>query len=247
MIYKISLFILITLVLTALLAAFQQKVSLDFEKIILPQLAPMLGGLIMVWLFKDLRIPIGLGFNKVIALKSLLAVVLPFCLIFISFFIGKLSGLDVQRTANLTPLWSIMIFGILVGSIGEELGWRSFLQPILERKNSVLVSSIIVGLIWGLWHIGHYKNGLLFMVGFLIFTVSASIILAWILRDTRYSIIIAMVFHASINIGFFVFFKNALTDSKLMLINGLVWMVFALAVIILTKGYLTSKVYDSIL
>ena len=107
----------------------------------------------------------------------------------------------------------MLIIGILIGSIGEELGWRSFLQPNLEKKYSVLLASIIVGSIWGFWHIGHYKNGLLFMIGFLIFTVSASIILAWILRDTSYSIIISVLFHVSINLGFFVLFKNSLTKE----------------------------------
>ena len=234
MYWKILLFTLITLIVTGLLAAFQQKISLGFEKIVLPQLAPAIGFLIISLLFKDLRIPIGLDFNKVVALKSLLAFGLPFFLITISYFIGRLNGLEIQLTNDLTPLFSIMAIGILIGSIGEELGWRSFLQPNLEKKNSVLLASIIVGVIWGFWHIGHYKNGLLFMIGFLVFTVSASIILAWILRDTRYSIIISVLFHTSINIGFFVLFQNSLTDSKLMIINGIVWLIPAIGIIIMT-------------
>ncbi len=234
MIWKILLFILITLIITGLLAAFQQMISLDFEKIVLPQLAPAIGFLIIALLFKDLRVPIGLELNKTIALKSLLALGLPFFLITISYFIGKLNGLEIQLTKDLSPLFSIMVIGIMIGSIGEELGWRSFLQPNLEKKNSVLLASIIVGLIWGFWHIGHYKNGLLFMIGFLIFTLSASIILAWILRNTRYSIIISVLFHISINIGFFALFKNSLTDSKLMIINGIVWMIPTIGIIKMT-------------
>lgn len=242
MIWKILLFILITLIITGLLAAFQQKINLDFEKIVLPQLAPAIVFLIIALMFKDLRVPIGFELNKAIALKSLLALGLPLFLITISYFIGKLNGLEIQLTNDLTPLFSIMVIGILIGSIGEELGWRSFLQPNLEKKNSVLLASIIVGLIWGFWHIGHYKNGLIFMIGFLIFTVSASIILAWILRDTRYSILISVLFHTSINIGFFVLFKNSLTDSKLMIINGIVWMIPTIGIIIMTgKNLIRTK------
>ncbi|PIE50172.1 MAG: hypothetical protein CSA38_04575 [Flavobacteriales bacterium] len=238
MIFKIILFTLITLLITGLLATFQQKINLDFNTIILPQLAPMIGFLVMMLLYKDLRIPIGFQFDKVITFKSLLALVLPFCLILISFFIGKLVGVKIERTDSLSSLFSVILIGMLIGSIGEELGWRSFLQPILERKNGVLISSIIVGIIWGMWHIGHYKNGVLFMVGFLIFTVSASIIIAWILRDTEYNIITSTVFHLSVNIGFFTFFKNALTNPKLMLINGFVWLVFAMGIVMLTDGNL---------
>ncbi len=234
MIWKIGLFILTTLIVTGLLAKIQQKINLDFEKIVLPQLAPAIGFLIMTLLFKSMRISIGFDFNKLIAIKSLLALGLPFILITIAFIIGKLIGLEPKFTNDLTPLISIMLIGIIIGSIGEEIGWRSFLQPTLEKNNSVILASIIVGLIWGLWHIGHYKNGLLFMIGFLIFTISASIILAWILRETRYSIIIAVLFHTSINIGFFVLLKNSLTDSKLMIINGIVWLIPAIGILIMT-------------
>ncbi len=240
MILKILLFVFITFIVTILLAVFQQKINLNFQKLALPQLAPAIGFLIMALLFKDLQVPIGLELNKTIILKSLLSLGLPFVLISISYLIGKLNGLDIQLTNDLTQLFSIIILGILIGSIGEELGWRSFLQPILERTNSILVSSIIIGIIWGLWHVGHYKNGLFFMTGFLIFTISASIILALILRDTSYSLIISMVFHTSINIGFFVFFKDSLTNSKLMFFNGIVWMISAIGTVIITKQNITS-------
>ena len=234
MIWKIGLFVLITVIVTVLLATIQQKVNLDFEKIVLPQLAPTIGFLIMVLFFSKFRMPINFDFNKLIAFKSLLALGLPFLLIAVAYTIGKLMGLELKLTKDLAPLISIMLIGILIGSIGEEIGWRSFLQPTLEKNNSVLLASIIVGLIWGLWHIGHYKNGLLFMIGFLIFTISASIILAWILRETRYNIIISVLFHMSINIGFYVLFKNSFTDSKLMTINGIVWLIPAIGILIMT-------------
>jgi membrane protease YdiL (CAAX protease family) len=238
MILKLLLFILITLILTGLLAAFQQNINLDFEKIVLPQLAPCIGFLIIALLFKDLRVSIGLEINKSIILKSVLALVVPFILISVSYFIGKLNSIEIQLTKDLIPLFSFTLIGILIGAFGEEIGWRSFLQPNLEKNNSALLASIIVGIIWGLWHIGHYKNGGVFMIGFLLFTVSASVILAWILRDTKYNIIISVLFHTSINIGFFLLFKNSLTDSKLMLINGIVWLIPAIGVFLLTGKHL---------
>ncbi len=234
MVLKIVLFILVTFIVTALLATFQQKINLDFNKIILPQLAPTIGFLILILLYKDLRVPIVFHFDKMIAFKSLVALLLPFFLIFISFLIGKLAGVEIAKNDNLSSLFPIMIIGMIIGSLGEELGWRSFLQPILERKNSVLISSIIIGLIWGMWHIGHYKNGIWFMIGFLIFTISASILLAWILRNSEYSIIVSTIFHLSINIGFFTFFKNSLTNSKLMLITSIVWF-FVVGIIMLAE------------
>jgi len=234
MIWKIILYVLITVVFTGLLAVFQQKIHLKFEKIVLPQLAPAIGTLIIILLFCDLKIPITFGVNKLIAVKSVLALGIPFILFTLSFFAGKQLGIKVKLTDDWADLIPVMIVGIVIGSVGEEIGWRSFLQLTLEKKNPALLASIIVGTIWGLWHIGHYKNGALFMTGFLIFTISASIIVAWLLRDTQYNLIIPVLFHISINLGFLILFKNSLTDSKLMLINGIVWLIPAIGIVLMT-------------
>ena len=52
------------------------------------------------------------------------------------------------------------ILTLLVGSVvsvipalGEELGWRAVLQPELERRVGSVTAAIMVGLIWGYWHL----------------------------------------------------------------------------------------------
>ncbi len=124
-----------------------------------------------------------------------------------------------------------MIAGMVIGALGEETGWRGFLQPLLEKRFTLPAASILVGLVWGLWHVAHYKNGVLFMVGFLLVTISASIIVAWLLRGTGYNLIIASLFHLAINIGFLAFFNNS-TDSRFMLVNGVVWLIPAIIIVL---------------
>lgn len=47
-----------------------------------------------------------------------------------------------------------MFFDSLIrGPLGEELGWRGYLQNELNKRFSLLKSSLIVGLIWGVWHL----------------------------------------------------------------------------------------------
>jgi membrane protease YdiL (CAAX protease family) len=233
MVLKIVLFVFTTLVLTIIFAVTQQKTGLSFVKISLPQLAPAIAVLIFFLIYKDLPARINLHFEKAILIKSLIALIIPVILFAISFFIGKQLNLNVKVTENLPSLLPLMITGMLIGAFGEEIGWRSFLQPFFEKKNSVLVASIFVGIIWGLWHVGRYKNGVLFMTGFLLFTISVSIIIAWLLRGAEYNLIISAIFHLSINVGFLVFFHNSLTDSKFMLINGLVWLIPAIGIVVL--------------
>lgn len=47
-------------------------------------------------------------------------------------------------------------FAIAVGITGstfEELGWRGIALPALQKCYSALISSLILGLAWGIWHL----------------------------------------------------------------------------------------------
>lgn len=41
----------------------------------------------------------------------------------------------------------------IIGGGFEEIGWRGYLQPKLEKVTGYLVSILIVGVIWSIWHL----------------------------------------------------------------------------------------------
>ena len=47
------------------------------------------------------------------------------------------------------PLYLIFV----VMQFGEEFGWRGYALPRLLRKRSALISSLVVGSLWAVWHI----------------------------------------------------------------------------------------------
>lgn len=77
-------------------------------------------------------------------------------LIFGLFLIWRLFMISVAFEINKPiSILSILInlpFLIVLGGL-EELGWRGILQPKLEKVVNYLPSVLIVGVIWGIWHL----------------------------------------------------------------------------------------------
>ena len=53
------------------------------------------------------------------------------------------------KASYLLPL---ILINLLMGPLGEELGWRAFLYPAIKEKYGWLASALITGTIWALWH-----------------------------------------------------------------------------------------------
>lgn len=61
-------------------------------------------------------------------------------------------------TALVSPLFapSFTVIGIAIGLIVgffEEIGWTGFAFPKLQLKQSPLASGLILGVLWGFWHV----------------------------------------------------------------------------------------------
>ncbi len=55
-------------------------------------------------------------------------------------------GFSVSSTS--ATMW----VGLIVGALGEEIGWRGFLQPRLRTRFGDLLSCVLVAGLWWLWH-----------------------------------------------------------------------------------------------
>jgi uncharacterized protein len=49
----------------------------------------------------------------------------------------------------------VLVF-ILGGPLLEEPGWRGFVLPRLERLHGPLVGTLILGVLWALWHLPEF-------------------------------------------------------------------------------------------
>ena len=84
---------------------------------------------------------------------------------------------------------------------GEEVGWRGYVLPRLQAKYNALVSSLIVGVIWGLWHIPKFlAPGNTSPFGwFMIKVIADAVLYTWLYNNTKGSLLLATLFHAAGN------------------------------------------------
>jgi len=102
-----------------------------------------------------------------------------------------------------------MGWGLLGGGLLEELGWTGFAAPKLRRRHAALTTALIVGFLWGTWHIlialwmgGGLAEGQWtpYLLGILVFYLAAlpafRVLLVWI-YDRTGSLLLVMLMHAS--------------------------------------------------
>jgi CAAX protease family protein len=105
---------------------------------------------------------------------------------------------------------SALNFVVFVLIVGEELGWRGYALPRLLAERSALAASLILGALWGAWHLptffvsGAPQYGLPFSA-FALLTIAYSVVIGWVYVHTGGSVLIAILLHGAINLsqGFF--------------------------------------------
>ena len=103
------------------------------------------------------------------------------------------------QTVILLFLPTVAVAAITTG-LGEETGWRGFALPRLQSRHGALLATLIVGVLWGLWHL---PNVLFFHWGpqtlglFLLETLTDAFILTWVYNNSRGSLLPVILLHAA--------------------------------------------------
>lgn len=102
-------------------------------------------------------------------------------------------------------IFPVFFYVLFFSVLGEETGWRGFALPRLQKKFSALTSSLIIGILWGFWHLplffieGEFHQTIPIWL-FLIQDVALSIIMTWLYNNTKGSLLISHLFHAASNV-----------------------------------------------
>jgi len=107
------------------------------------------------------------------------------------------------------PLLGVAVFlafSIVPGSaLGEEIGWRGYALPRLQAGRSALGASLILGVIWALWHLPLWLTGApgrtpILYAAFVVSVIALSVILTWVYNSTGGSLLMVVLLHATFNL-----------------------------------------------
>ena len=116
---------------------------------------------------------------------------------------GTFPGLgDVDRWLAVPATFVFVL--LLGGPLGEEVGWRGFSQPRLQNRLGILHSSLIIGVASALWHLPLFlipstPQSHLPLALFVVRTIALSVISGWLWNRSGRSLLLVLLFHASLN------------------------------------------------
>ena len=123
-------------------------------------------------------------------------------LIYNFFVVGSIVALPV--TAG-TLIANIVFLSI--ATLGEEIGWRGVALPALQKKYSPFNSSLILGLLWSVWHLPFWlligtlaQFGTFYFIMNFLFIIPTTFFITWFFNNTNSSMLLPAVFHVAFNI-----------------------------------------------
>jgi len=212
-------------------------------------LGPLVASFLTTWIFLKTE-----GLKKILVkcfqVKPLIYLIIalfsPFILVFIaaimSHFINKtpinISGILATREFPEWNLLTFFIYNVVFFGFGEEVGWRGFALPRLQDKSNALTASMILTVLWALWHIPlfFYRPGYTTMewtgiLGWVFSLLTGSILLTWLYNSSRASILICAVFHSTIDMAF----TADIADKNIMNYMGFLITVWGILTITILK------------
>lgn len=213
----IFIFFIIAYALPIILKDFQSTVPFKSFVFDMSTLAPLIATIICLIVFKQKRTQLAslkLTIDLKVIERVILALVLPlliFIIAMVSFNIFADSFVLLQTKDLSVSILSIII-GQIVMAFFVELGFRSYLQNIVENKMNTFFASIIVGFMYSIWNVNIAFSFDYAIYSFL-YSFAFSMIAGELIRATKgRTVYIATIFHASMSFGLVFLFNEELGE-----------------------------------
>ncbi|MFC4334481.1 CPBP family intramembrane glutamic endopeptidase [Salininema proteolyticum] len=210
-------FALLAFLFSGALAAVQPATGIDSEALTLPQFGPALAAL-TTWLIWRGRVaallPAAVSRKQVIAHTVLMvAAVALFAAIATAFALATGQGMEGVAAVAGTPFVAFLALQ-LIGATGEEIGWRGFMQPLLETRMGRFAAASATGVVWAAWHIDIFTAGLAVASAFFVSTVAFAVLLGYMGNGSFWQrVATASIGHWLINIALHIVAGERVNES----------------------------------
>ena len=126
----------------------------------------------------------------------------------------------------------VNVIMLLIATLGEEIGWRGVALPGLQEQNRAGKSSIILGLLWGIWHIPFWllldsfdQFGIGYLGLNLLFVVPLTFYITWFFNHSRQSLLLPVMLHLTFNIVNTIFLPVTMNVSAFLVFGICEWIV----------------------
>ena len=139
---------------------------------------------------------------------------------FISWIIPELFG-EKRIPSFLPNLYVFPIYLLLMIFFGggqEEIGCRGYILPYLEKKYGLIIGSLILGIVWAIWHIPLWfisgtSQAYMNFIAFAFMTIGYSYIFSWVREASGNRLLSGLIVHGMAN-GFVAIFPTLIMEKK---------------------------------
>jgi CAAX protease family protein len=118
---------------------------------------------------------------------------------------GTWPDLSLLGQVNYMPYlgWAVLPLWLITFGFGEEIGWRGFVLPRLQRIMSVSKATLVLGLLWVFWHVPSFfyletlaSMSWFILPGFIFGVLCGAVVLTWLYNGSVGSVLIVAIWHA---------------------------------------------------
>lgn len=138
------------------------------------------------------------------------AVVLQPVLLGLATLLFNLFGGSPPVTLSLPAFVAALIVSVillLIATLGEEIGWHGIALPALQQRRSAFNASVILGLLWAVWHLPFWslldtfdQFGIGYMGMNFLLVLPLTFYSTWFFNHGKFSILLPVFFHLAFNI-----------------------------------------------
>lgn len=151
--------------------------------------------------------------------------------------------------ASLLSLPGAFLTIFLWGGGNEELGWRGFALPRLQERYNAFLSSIIIGVVWTIWHAppGVIELGFVDwavdLPFYMLSVTGISFVATWLYNNTGGSVLLTMIFHASVNSAQSLYPIENMFSRTGEYARAIAWILLVIALVVIPKlGFFNRKI-----